>query len=219
MASGTSRPLGPMSRACPHDGFPCSGSPMLIALAVGCAFLAAVCQTALGFGFALILVPLLSLFWDLKAAIVISLLLSPVSSVLAVTELWRHARWRVVGGLFAGSWVGVPVGAGLLVLASPALLRLLVGLVILLSTSVTLLGVSLGEPRRPMLAALTVGAISGALRSATSMGGHRSPYICSACAIPSPPSLAPTPRSFCWAAPTRSPRCSWRPAVPSWLRS
>jgi uncharacterized protein len=138
---------------------------------VGCVFLAAVCQTALGFGFALVLVPLLSLFWDLKGAIAVSLLLSAVSSVLTVADLWRQARWRVVAGLFAGSWVGVPIGAALLVLASPSLLRLLVASIILVSTLVTLRGVTLGQPRRPVAAALIVGAISGLLRSATSMGG------------------------------------------------
>lgn len=151
------------------DGY--SDPSTLTALAIACVFLAAICQTALGFGFALVLVPLLSLFWDLKVTIALALLLGPASSVLIVLDLWRHARWSVVAGLTAGSLVGVPLGTALLVLASPLVLRLLVAVVILGSTLVTLRGVAPAQPRRPVAAALTVGAVSGALRSATSLGG------------------------------------------------
>lgn len=144
---------------------------MLIALVVGFVFLAAVCQAAVGFGFALVLVPLLSLFWGLKDTIAISILLGPISSLFVVMELWRHARWRVVGGLTAGSLVGVPIGAALLVLADPLPLRLLVALVILFSTFLTFRGARFDQPRRPVTASLFVGACSGTLRTATSMGG------------------------------------------------
>lgn len=147
------------------------GRTQLIVLAIGIIFLAAICQAVVGFGFALVLVPLLSLFWDLKDTIAASVLLSPISSFFVVMELGRHARWRVVGGLTMGSVIGVPFGAALLVLTTPSFLRVLVASVILVSTLTTLRGVKLDQPRRPLVAALGVGAISGTLRSATSMGG------------------------------------------------
>lgn len=144
---------------------------MLIAVAVCFVFLAAACQSATGFGFALVLVPLLSLAIDVKAAVAVSLILGPVSAVAALVELRREVRWRVVFGLLAGSLVGAPAGTALLVAASGTTLRVLVAGLILISTVLTVAGVSLREPRRPLAASVAVGAVSGVLRSATSMGG------------------------------------------------
>lgn len=144
---------------------------MLVLLVTVIIFFAAACQATLGFGFALVLVPLLSLFWNIKSAIVISLLFSSVSSVLTAVELRKHTNWRIVGGLFAGSLVGVPAGAALLVVASAGPLRLVIASVIILSTLIMLRDMTFIRPSRPLTASLVVGAISGALRSATSMGG------------------------------------------------
>lgn len=143
----------------------------LLAIAIGCVFLAALCQSVTGFGFALVLVPLLSLVWGIKQTVVLSVLLGPVAALPAVIQLRRHARPRVVAGLLAGGLAGVPAGTALLVLADAAMLRLLIAAVVLLSTVMLLRGATLREPQRPLALALLVGTVSGILRSATSMGG------------------------------------------------
>ena len=144
---------------------------MLIAAVVLCALLASLCQTAAGFGFALVFVPLLSLVLDVKETIAVSVILGPVAAIPTVVELGRDARWRVVSGLLAGSLIGAPLGAFLLVAASGAQLRVFVAAVIITSTLITLAGVAIRGPRRPLLVSLGVGALSGVLRSATSLGG------------------------------------------------
>jgi uncharacterized membrane protein YfcA len=145
--------------------------PTLFLLVTACVLLASFCQSTTGFGFALVLVPLLSLFWDIKATVVLTVLLGPFAAAPALIPLWRHARRPVVLGLLAGGVAGSPAGTALLVLADPDVLRVMVALVVLLSTVALMRGAAMREPRRPLAASLTVGALSGALRSATSMGG------------------------------------------------
>lgn len=144
---------------------------MTLVLAMLCVFVATLCQTTVGFGFALIFVPLTLLFSDVKETIAVSLLLGPLTSLPTALELWSHARWRVVAGLVAGSFVGVPAGTALFVLASPTTLRVLVACLILFSVVAMLRGLSLPKTKSVLAPALAVGAISGVLRSATSMGG------------------------------------------------
>src|SRR5688572_108342 len=134
---------------------------MLMLLAAGCAFVAAICQGATGFGFALLFVPLLALFTDVRTAVTISVIVGPASAIPSVIELWPHTRRRVIGGLLAGSLAGLPFGTALLVVASATALRVLVASVIMFATIVTVFGVAIREPRRPVLMSLIIGAISG----------------------------------------------------------
>jgi uncharacterized protein len=129
------------------DRIPGTLPRMELAYAIGCVFVAALCQSATGFGFALVVVPLLALVWDVKASVALSVIVGPISAVPAV------------------------LGTLLLATADPTVLRVAVAAVIAFSTVVTVVGVRLREPRRPLLAGLLVGGVSGVLRSATSMGG------------------------------------------------
>lgn len=144
---------------------------MVLLFAIACVLVAAACQTATGFGFALVLVPLLSLVVDVKLAIAVSILVGPTAGLLSTLELWREVRWRIVLGLLLGSLVGAPIGAALLDRSSGTGLRVIVAVVILVSVGLTLAGLKLPQPKRPMPVSLGVGALSGVLRSATSMGG------------------------------------------------
>jgi uncharacterized protein len=153
------------------DRIPGTLPRMELAYAIGCVFVAALCQSATGFGFALVVVPLLALVWDVKASVALSVIVGPISAVPAVVELRHDARYRLVFVLLAGSTAGAPLGTLLLATADPTVLRVAVAAVIAFSTVVTVVGVRLREPRRPLLAGLLVGGVSGVLRSATSMGG------------------------------------------------
>lgn len=144
---------------------------MVLLFAIACVLAAAACQTATGFGFALVLVPLLSLVIDVKLAIATSIIVGPTSGLLSTLELWREVRWRIVLGLLLGSVAGAPVGTALLVRSSGDVLRVGVAVVILASVVLTLIGLRLPRPRHPLPVSLGVGALSGVLRSATSMGG------------------------------------------------
>lgn len=144
---------------------------MTLALVIAFVLLAAVCQAATGFGFALVAVPLLSLVLDVKVAVAVCIVLGPTSGILSIAELWRLVRWRTVVVLVLGSAIGAPLGAAILVRSTSTQLRVGVALIMLVSVGLTLAGLKPPRPRFPSVVSLCVGAISGILRSATSMGG------------------------------------------------
>jgi uncharacterized membrane protein YfcA len=143
----------------------------VIAGAVGIAFLAAGTQSLTGFGFALVMVPLLSLIWDVKLAVVTSTLLSTAATVPLTVEVRRRIRpWKVVP-LLLGSLLGIPAGIVILDRIDPEALKILVAAVVIAASlivyfapRVKLGGSGVGTP-------LLAGVLSGILRTSTSMGG------------------------------------------------
>jgi uncharacterized membrane protein YfcA len=67
------------------------------------AFLAAVCQSVTAFGFALVMVPLLTLVWDVKPAIVTSTLLSTAFMIPLLYEARSHVQPLAIAPLLVGS--------------------------------------------------------------------------------------------------------------------
>ena len=143
----------------------------VIAGAVGIAFLAAGTQSVTGFGFALVMVPLLSLIWDVKLAVVTSTLLTTVATVPLTLEVWRSIRPWKVAPLLLGSLVGIPVGIVILDRIDPQALKIFVAAVVIAASLILyfaprlrLGGGGIGSP-------VVVGMLSGVLRASTSMGG------------------------------------------------
>ena len=131
----------------------------------------AACQSLTGFGFALVMVPLLSLVWDVKSAVVTSTVLSTVALLPLVLAARRHARLTTVAALVAGSVVGIPVGLLILEWIEPETLKIMVGVVVI---AASILAYRVREVRatRPRAGpALAAGAASGVLGGSTSMGG------------------------------------------------
>ncbi len=142
----------------------------LIAIAL-IAFLAAVCQSVTAFGFALVMVPLLAVAWEVKPAVVTSTLLSTVFMVPLLYEVRTKVQAPAILPLLAGSLAGIPVGLAVLKRIDGDLLQLLVALMVI-GASVTLFWSPRTGQSRPHLAtAFFAGGISGALRGATSMSG------------------------------------------------
>jgi uncharacterized membrane protein YfcA len=143
----------------------------ILAGAVGIAFLAAGCQSLTGFGFALVMVPLLSLVWDVKLAVVTTTLLGTVALVPLVVEAREHIRlWKLMP-LIVGSFVGIPLGLLILIRIDPEALKIFVAAVVI-TASLTLyfaprMRIGGSGPGSP----LAVGVLSGLLRASTSMGG------------------------------------------------
>jgi uncharacterized membrane protein YfcA len=143
----------------------------VIAGAVGVAFLAAGTQSLTGFGFALVMVPLLSLFWDVKLAVATSVLLGTVAILPLTVEVRRRIRPWKVAPLVLGSLLGIPAGIVILDRIEPAGLKILVAAVVIaaslavyLAPRMRLEGGGVGSP-------LLAGMLSGMLRASTSMGG------------------------------------------------
>ena len=132
--------------------------------------LASAAQAVTGFGFALVLVPLLALVYDPKLVVIISLSLGLLCKLPLLISGWRQVQLSQIVPLSLTAIVGTYFGTQILLRADAGILRLGIGLVVVLLASPMLF-----EFRRPVvregIAALGVGFVSGVLGGATSMGG------------------------------------------------
>ena len=138
---------------------------------IGIAFLAAGCQSLTGFGSSLLAVPLLSLYLDVKLAVVISTLLSTAISGPLLVEVRRQVRLAKVAPLAIGSVAGVPVGLLILEGVDARSLKILVAAVVIGASAILYLAPRLHFGSRNVLSSLVAGALSGLLRASTSMAG------------------------------------------------
>ncbi len=146
-------------------------SAEIVAAVVAIALLAAACQSLTAFGFALVMVPLLSLAWEVKPAVVTSTVLGTLILLPLVYEVRGHVRPQRVVPLFLGSLAGIPLGVVVLDRIDATPLEVLVAVVVIVAGILIYLSpeVPLRRPLAPV--SFLVGGLSGALRAATSMGG------------------------------------------------
>jgi uncharacterized membrane protein YfcA len=143
----------------------------VIAGAFGIAFLAAGTQSLTGFGFALVMVPLLSLIWDVKLAVVTTALLNTVAILPLTVEVRRRIHpWKVVP-LILGSLLGIPAGIVILDRIDPQALKILVAAVVIAASLVLYFAPRMRLERGGVGSPLLAGMLSGMLRASTSMGG------------------------------------------------
>jgi uncharacterized membrane protein YfcA len=144
--------------------------PLLIALGLATLFAGGFMQGLSGFGFALIGVPVLSLFLSPKVAapIIVSCVL--VSNLLVLYNARRDVQLRRIWPLCLAGVLGVPFGAWLLHGLSVDGLRLLMGSVVTAAAALMALGVRVGI-KRERLAFLPVGFSSGMLSGSIGVGG------------------------------------------------
>lgn len=135
------------------------------------AFLAAVCQSVTAFGFALVMVPLLTLVWEVKPAVVTSTLLSTSFMIPLLYEVRARTEPRAITPLLAGSVVGVPVGIVVLSQVDATVLQLTVAGTVLLASLTLSWPPRLSAEQPNVMTAFAAGGLSGALRAATSMSG------------------------------------------------
>jgi uncharacterized membrane protein YfcA len=132
---------------------------------------AAVCQSLTGFGFALVMVPLLSLVWDVKSAVVTSTVLGTVTLLPLLVEARRHVHLAAMVALLVGSVIGRPAGLLILEVTDPEALKIFVGVVVI---GASVLAYRVREVRTmPSGAtpAAAAGVVSGVLGGSTSMSG------------------------------------------------
>jgi uncharacterized membrane protein YfcA len=144
---------------------------LVVAVALIVAFAAAT-QSITGFGFALIVVPGLTLLLGPKVAVV------AMSSIGVPLVIWNAIRWRrdiLVHEALTTSvaaLVGMPIGLAVLTLADDRILTAVIGITILVLTLWLWRGLSLPKGRTTEVAA---GFVSGAL--ATSVGTNGPPLV------------------------------------------
>lgn len=133
---------------------------------------AALMQAAVGFGFAVVFTPLLSLAMTAREAITVSLALGAVLSLTMYVAARPRAPLRSVITTFLAATVATPLGIYVLAIAGEQTLRGAIGAGVLLSVLGTVLTPHpVAERPRALVAELGVGALSGVLRGAVGMGG------------------------------------------------
>jgi uncharacterized membrane protein YfcA len=132
---------------------------------------AALCQSLTGFGFALVMVPLLSLAWDVKSAVVTSTVLGTVVLLPLLFEARRHVRLATAAALVTGSLAGVPAGILLLDWIDPEALKILVGVTVVAASVLVYRVREVRATRAGVIPAVAAGAVSGILGGSTSMSG------------------------------------------------
>jgi uncharacterized protein len=147
-----------------------SFAPETLVLAVAIAAIAGVVRGITGFGGAMVMSPPMALLLGPLAAVPAVLLLESI----AATPMWwanrRFVRWRVIGPILGMACLFVPLGTWILLTMDPQVMRRVIAAVVVLFSLVLLAGIRYtGAQRLPT--ALGLGALSGTMVGATSMGG------------------------------------------------
>ena len=122
-----------------------------------------------GFGFALIAVPLLSLFIDPQVAVVLATVVGAFSSTFQAVADRRHANKSLVQRLALSAYIGMPFGLFVFIVVSESVLRFIVGLVVLLAAIALIRGFSISQSNKKL--DWIMGWASGVLATSTSTNG------------------------------------------------
>ncbi len=137
------------------------------ALAFVITFIAATLQSTVGFGFALLSVPLLSLLNPIFAPVPQLIVVFPLTVAMVVRE-WRAVEPRSTAWIFAGRIPGAFVGVGLLKLLSAPALDVLMSVMVLVGVALV---VSSATFRRTNWSEFVAGGASGVMGMVSAIGG------------------------------------------------
>jgi hypothetical protein len=146
-------------------------SPQVVVAGVAIAFLASVCQSVTGFGFALVMVPLITVVWAVKPGIAATVLLSLFGNVMLLREVRGHVSVSRVGGLLTGFAFGLVPGVLIFEKVDEDALRIGVGAVVLIATIAIYRSPEIDPGHDTFGLRVVTGAISGAIGSSTSLSG------------------------------------------------
>lgn len=143
----------------------------MVVAGVVIAFLASVCQSVTGFGFALVMVPLITVVWAVKPAVTATVMLSLCGNLVLLREVRGHVSMPRVGGLLAGFAIGLVPGVFIFERADEDVLRIGVGVVVLIATLAIYRSPEIDQGHDGLGLRMVFGAISGAIGSSTSLSG------------------------------------------------
>jgi uncharacterized membrane protein YfcA len=135
-------------------------------------FVATLIRSTLGFGEALVAVPLLAMRLPLSVAAPLAVLVSIAMAFVIVLQDWRHVQLRSAMGLILAALPGIPLGVLLLAKGNEQAVKLILGVLIIgfsLYSLTAKTGLHLREDHRSWL--LGCGFLSGVLGGAYGMNG------------------------------------------------
>lgn len=128
-------------------------------------FVASAIRSSLGFGEALVAVPVLALLMPVEVAAPLAVLVSITIALVAVLQDWRHIHLRSAGKLVLFSLGGIPLGLLLLKLAPEGVVKAVLGVVIAAFSVFSLAGsnrMKLEDDSSCWLFGFTAGILGGA---------------------------------------------------------
>ena len=143
------------------------GESLLISLII---LIASLIQSTAGFGFALLAVPLLSLFMPMTDVVPTIVILSTVTNLFVSWEQRKSLKIREMLPLFIAGIAGIPLGVWGLKTFDQELLKALVGLIILVTSAALFFDWKISFSRKS-LSLVTAGLFSGVLGGSLSMSG------------------------------------------------
>ncbi|MDH4197179.1 MAG: sulfite exporter TauE/SafE family protein [Candidatus Aminicenantes bacterium] len=143
----------------------------LALLAVAVIVVSAFVRSALGFGDAVLAMPLLAAFLDLRTATPLVAFIGPTISILILARDWRKSDFKASLRLVAASLVGIPVGIVLLTRLPEGPLRIALGLFILFYGVYGLWRPDLRIRKEPRGLVWGVGFLAGTLGGAFNTNG------------------------------------------------
>ena len=147
-----------------------SFAPEVLAWSIAIAALAGVIRGITGFGGAMVMSPPLALLLGPLVTVPVVLLLESVAAAPMLLQTRREVRWNVIGPILATAVFMIPVGTYLLVSIDPQVMRRVIAAVVIVFSLLLLGGWRYAGSQR-LATSLGLGAFSGGMVGATSMGG------------------------------------------------
>jgi len=142
---------------------------MLSIYAIIIVFFAAILQSSIGFGFALITIPFFMLLYPVHLAIGLNIVLTLIVSLGSLIGVWKHMDKSFTGKLLVGTLFGIPLGALTYMYFNVHWLKIGISLIILVLTLALISGFTFTLPKRS--AAYILGVMAGILGTAVSLPG------------------------------------------------
>ena len=140
---------------------------LLLALLI--AFAAGLMRGFAGVGSGMLMAPFFAVLFGPVETVATIIIIEIVATAQLLPGVHRQIDWRVVGPMGVAAGLFMPLGSWLLVTLEPALIARGIAAVVLIFALILLAGWRYRGPKR-LPATLGVGALSGALMAATSLG-------------------------------------------------
>lgn len=139
---------------------------------VAVVFIATLIRSSLGFGEALVAVPLLALRIPVREAAPLAVLVSITVAAIVMLREWRHVQVRSASWLVAATLAGIPLGLALVTRVDPHVVKAMLAVVILAFALHSLVTRTMAHLRSDELRwLLGFGFIAGVLGGAYGMNG------------------------------------------------
>lgn len=144
--------------------------PVTLIIAAAIAIAAGAVRGITGFGGAMVMSPPLALLLGPRVTVPVVLLLE---SIIAAPMLWQtreRVNWRMIGAILAAACLFVPIGVLVLAGTDPKVTRNAIAITVIVFALLLLRGWRYAGPPR-LATSIGLGAISGSMLGATSIGG------------------------------------------------